>query len=265
MNKLDSKGLKIFKRAWYPKFIATMDEFGTPNVVPVLTTKAADESTLIFARFMIWKTAHNLETTRKTVVACMGPGLSVWRVRGEFLEFVKHGPYVEEFNETFLFRYNAYAGAEQVAVIKITDVLPPVSVQWVKTVAMANAASKSAASAAALNGIGPMPPQVVDKFNATAALKYIAHVGEDGWPSPRPALAMKASGRKALHYFDPTGEKMNPGSKMAASVITRDLIAYQVKGTFAGNSETSPKNIGVLRVEEAFTASPPLPGKKIEK
>jgi hypothetical protein len=125
MDKLTGKAKKIFNAGYFPKFLATVDGEGVPNIVPVLTLKAADETTLIFARFMVWKTARNLESTRKLVVSCIGPGLSVWSLKGEFVEFVKHGPYLKEFNETFLFRYNAYAGVNEVGVIRVVGVMPP--------------------------------------------------------------------------------------------------------------------------------------------
>jgi predicted pyridoxine 5'-phosphate oxidase superfamily flavin-nucleotide-binding protein len=95
----------------FPKFAATMSNEGVPNVVPLLTTNSADATTLIFARFMVWKTARNLEANGKIAVNVIGPGLCSWIIRGQFQGFVRQGPYLDHYNRKALFRYNAYAGA----------------------------------------------------------------------------------------------------------------------------------------------------------
>ena len=265
MANLDQKALKVFRKEYFPKFLATVDANGVPNVVPVLTLRAADESTLIFARFMVWKTARNLESTRKAAVACIGPGLHVWAMKGDFVEFVKQGPYLEQFNETALFRYNAYAGVNEVGVIKVRDVMPPKPVNWLRTLIAQRAVARAAADAAARDGMGPMPLQVVQQFRRKAALKFIAHVGPDGYPTPRPAMALFPVTHKRLAFLDTTGEAMDAGTRVAASVITKDMIAYQVKGKYAGTGDFGDSGIGSIDVEEVFTASPPLPGKRIER
>lgn len=265
MDKLDGKAMKVFKREYFPKFLATVDADGSPNVVPVLTMRAADETTLIFARFMVWKTARNLEATRKATIACIGPSLYIWTVKADFVEFIKQGPYLEEFNETALFRYNAYAGVNEVGVLRVKEVLPPKPVRWLKTLMAQRSVAGVATRAAAQDRVGPMPLQVVRQFRKKGALKYIAHVGADGYPIPRPALAMFPVMRKTLALDDIAGEAMDPGTRVAASAITKDLIAYQVKGRYEGLKNFNGASLGAIDVEEVFTASPPLPGKRIER
>jgi hypothetical protein len=57
---------------------------------------------------------------------------------------------------------------------------------------------------------------------------------------------------------------LRTGSPVAASVITMDPVAYQVKGTFAGTMLTPAGRLGRIHVQEVYSASPPLSGEAIE-
>lgn len=268
MDKLDKKAYKVFKSAMYPKFLATVDERGVPNVVPVLTLKCADENTLIFARMMVWKTARNLESTHKATAVCMGAGMLVWSVKGDFVDFAKRGDYIKEYQKSFLFRYNAYAGAEQVGVIRIREVITAYPVQWAKTLYAQRALSKLSKitqSSFPEDGKGVMPLQVINQFNRKGALKYIAQAGEDGYPIASPALAMFPIGRDKLIVSAHHCVKLRDSGKVSACVFTPDIIAYQIKGRWGDKLKSSGIEYREILVEEAYTASPPLPGKKIEK
>lgn len=265
MDKLDEKAYKVFKSGLYPKFLATVDEAGVPNIVPVLTLKCADESTLIFARMMVWKTARNLESTGKAAAVCLGPGMSVWSVKGDFVEFARRGDYIEEYQKSFLFRYNAYAGAEQVGVIRIREVLPVQPVRWIKTLSAQRALSKIAEKRFSAAGKGPMPLQVINQFKRKGALKYIAETGQDGYPAASPALAMFPVGRDKLLVSAHHCVNLPNNGKVSACVITPDITAYQVKGGWGDKFKSGGVEYREILVEEAYTASPPLPGKKIEK
>lgn len=265
MDKLDEKAYKVFRSSLYPKFLATVDEAGVPNVVPVLTIKCADQQTLIFARMMVWKTARNLESTHKATVVCMGAGMFVWTVKGDFVEFAKRGDYIEEYQKSFLFRYNAYAGAEQVGVIRIREVLLPYPVQWLKTLSAQRALSKIAEQSLSTNEKGVMPLQVVNQFKRKSALKYIAEVGADSYPIASPAMAMFPTSRNKLIVSEHRAMAFANNGKVSACVITPDIIAYQIKGRWGDSFNKGKIRYREILVEEAYTASPPLPGKKIEK
>jgi len=265
MDRLDKKTMKVFRKEYFPKFIATVDGAGAPNVVPVLTLRAADDQTLVFARFMVWKTARNLEETRKAAISCIGPSRYIWALKADFIEFVKQGPYLEEFNKTALFRYNAYAGVNEVGVFRVREVMPPKPVRWITTLIEQRAAARAASKAAGGDGAGPMPPQVARLFRMKGALKYIAHVGPDGYPAPRPALALFPATQSTIAFKDTAGETMDVGARVAVSAITKDMIAYQVKGRYEGVGDFGGAALGAIKVEEVYTASPPLPGKRIER
>jgi hypothetical protein len=50
---------------------------------------------------------------------------------------------------------------------------------------------------------------------------------------------------------------------VAASVLTFEPLAYQIKGEFLGLERSLGRLAGVVAVQEVYSASPPLPGKRI--
>ncbi len=132
-----------------------------------------------------------------------------------------------------------------------------------------------------------MPKQVINKFNDPRAVKFLATVGEDGRPNVVYIASLRAPDEETLIYADTVGVKtkrnLKPGSPVAANVLLPEKsISYQVKGTFLDfqtsgayfellnalpefkyNTYFGIRAAGVIRVEEVYSASAPLPGRRI--
>jgi predicted pyridoxine 5'-phosphate oxidase superfamily flavin-nucleotide-binding protein len=134
--------------------------------------------------------------------------------------------------------------------------------------------------------LAKMPQQVIDKFNDLSAPKFMATVDEKGSPNVVPVTSIVALDAETLMFADimmwKTKRNLLKNGKVACAVLTKDSIAYQCKGRFQGfqksgplfdfiasapilkyNVYTIPKAVGIIKVEEVYTACPPLPGKKI--
>lgn len=131
-----------------------------------------------------------------------------------------------------------------------------------------------------------MPPQVMEKFNDLSAMKFMATVDDDGNPNVVPITSIVAVDAETIMFADimmwKTKRNLLKNRKVACAVITKDNVAYQVKGKFQGfkkggplfdfvasvpllryNAYWGPKAVGTIKVEEVYSACPPLGGKKI--
>jgi len=250
-----------------PKFLATLDATGTPNVVPIISLDAADERTLIFGEFLIWKTRKNLEADPRVAAVVLTEDLKVWTLKGRFREFVETGPHVDQMNAKEMFRYNAYVGIRRAAVID----LEAVTGEW--SFSKPNVAAellpvKGASLVLGGRGGKAIPPRVIEKFGRTQAVKMLAWQGEDGHPVAVPSFSLTPTRSQTMLFgtrlFRRQLKGLHRGARLAASVITMDPVAYQVKGAFEGQRLTPAGRLGRIRVEEVYSASPPLPGEKIE-
>ena len=78
-------------------------------------------------------------------------------------------------------------------------------------------------------------------------------------------MAMASAGAAGLVWGGSGAEPAcpRPGQQVAAAVITMEPVAYQVKGQFQGWRSSLGRKLGDIRVQEAYSASPPLPGKRL--
>ncbi|HUT52283.1 MAG TPA: hypothetical protein VM658_02730 [bacterium] len=267
MATLKGRAASAFRGIHYLKFAATVDQAGVPNVVPLLSARSVDPETIAFVRFMVWKTARNFEANRKITFACTGPWGRAYLAKGEFMEWQTQGPLIEQFENEALYRYNAYTGANMIGVVKVREVMSFPGGGIAGPMLKSLAARLAGKAGPAENG-GPMPVQVVEKWGRPLAAKFIAMVDEQGDPLAFPMMGLTAPDAGTLLFPLPRDmahplNRLVEGARVAASVFTLEPVAYQVKGIFGGEVQREKKAFGVIKVNEVYTAAPPVPGRRI--
>jgi len=246
-----------------PKFLATLDETGKPNLVPVTSLDAGDSATLFFGQFLLWKTRRNLLSNPRVAVMVMTEDLSVWLLRGKFREFVTGGELVERMNEKPLFRYNAYLRISQVGLIDVEELVAAFRISTVD-VMMTLAPAWAISQIIGVLDQRKLSPRIRDKFARTKALKALAVKDQSGYPAIFPALSLWPTDGDLMTFCRSPGSycpKLEKTAQIAGVVLTAEPIAYQIKGTYEGGDPLGL--VGVIRVRESYSASPPLPGAAI--
>jgi len=109
--------------------------------------------------------------------------------------------------------------------------------------------------------------QVREKFARLQAAKFLAYLDDDGYPDMVPALSLRPAGEQTLVFSSdlaaPALAALSLGAKVAASVLTFEPLAYQIKGEFLGAERSLGRLAGAIAVQEVYSASPPLPGQRI--
>lgn len=243
------------------KFLATAGGNGKPNVVPVISIRAFDEGTLVFGEFMMLKTRRNLTEGCRVCACVVTEKLENYVATGVFEGFERKGKYYDFISELPLFKYNAYTGARAAGVIKVEEVW---QVERARSKARILLDALAAMSLHVQGEARQLHPNVAEKFNRLNAVKVIAKL-EDGQPIITPAISMRvvAGSKLAFGTRSTEAERLKPGDHVAASVLTMDALAYQVKGVYEGKRKTILGQVGIIGVEEAYTLTPPRPGEKI--
>lgn len=251
--------IEMFGNSMTPKFLATSDAEGTPNVVPITSLTVIDQDTLIFGDFLMWKTERNLEVNPKVGVLVLTEGLEYVYLKGAFQGFVKYGPYMDTINAQDMFRYNAYTGIRQAGVIKVEAVGESGKISKSQMLANLVWLKLQGTFRTGLEGSGIMPRQVAEKFSRINALKVCSYLGEDGYPFAFPALPMLTKGESQISFVLPKWvASLKKNTPMAACVLTMEPICYQVKGIVKGQGK-----IRDIALTDVYSACPPLVGKKI--
>ena len=262
--KLDPGAARALSELRAPKFLATRDADGVPNVVPVLSLEAVDERTIIFGEMMIWKTRRNLEADPRLSILVLSPDLRAWTVRGRFVGFQRSGPYFDRVASDESARYNPYGSYRSAGVI---EVLGMTRISQSSQLGLLLATLRCRLPARGLPRDGrtsaPMPIQVQDKFDRLRAAKALAVIDASGHPDCLPGLPLVTAGRGRLLFGGTAAHDLAAlahGAAVAAAVLTMEPVAYQVKGIFAGMRRSLGQAFGVIDVREAYSACPPLPG-----
>ncbi len=262
-TKLDETLIRDLSGEMTPKFLATADAQGTPNVVPIISITPWDDGTVIFGNFLMWKTERNLAAYPKAGIAVMTEELKGAVILGDFRGFQKTGRFVDAINSQKNFRYNAYTGIRSAGEIAVRSVSEPFSYSKLDVLAGNARSAIKRVPGGLSSGNVVMNPVVMEKFQRLAAVKVLAFIDRDGYPVPVVLMSLRAAAPDVLVFRKaPMGRYMEglaDGAPVAVSVITFDPVAFQVKGVYSDLGASW----GAVRLTEAFHASPPFPGRKI--
>jgi hypothetical protein len=246
-----------------PKFLATRNAAGAPNVVPVISIQPADDQpdTLFFGNFLLRKSIRNLNEDPRVGVLVITPELRGWILKADFVEFQRTGVYVDKQMSGSLLRYNAYTGIRNAGVIRVHSVENEFTLskmQVLKDYLLARLATLSKPRAG--NQSTTMPLAVRREFARMVAVKVLAWVRDDGYPTIVPALSLQPAGDKTLVCWRTSATVPQPpaDAPVATNILTFEAISYQAKGRW-----TARGNTGAIHVREVYAGGPPLPGGRV--
>jgi hypothetical protein len=255
--------LEALRGEMTPKFLASRNPAGVPNVVPVVTICPAEDQpdTLIFGNFLLRKTIDNLKRDTRVGVLVITQDLRGWVLRGDFLEFQRTGPYVDRQMSGPLLRYNAYTGIRNAGVIRVRELRGSFAIprlQVARDFLLAKLATLGGSGRGETGTVIPAP--VRREYARMVAVKVLAWVGEDGYPTVVPALSLQPAGEGRLLCRKGDGRLGGPpvGATVASNILTFEAISYQAKGIWSEKGAT-----GSIQVQEVYAGGPPLPGGRI--
>lgn len=262
---LDGALAEALRGEFTPKFLATRDTEGSPNVVPIISIQPYDRERLIFGNFLMWKTERNLRADPRVSVALFTKDLFAATLRGVFEGFQKTGEFVDIVNSSSHMRYNAYMGVRSAGSIRITGISAPLRFSK-GGILLAALGSRLRGLRLGRAGTGNrlLKPVVAQRFSRLAAVKVIAFLDRQGHPVAVPVRALAPVRPDVLLFPRKPVEAwladLREGAPVAASVITAEPVAFQVKGTF----RSAGSGWGTIQIEKVYHASPPYVGKAIE-
>ena len=254
--------LEALKGEMTPKFLATRNAEGVPNVVPVVSILPADDQpdTLFFGNFLLRKSIKNLEEDTRVGVLVITQALQGWILKGDFLGFQRTGPYVDQQMSSSLLRYNAYTGIRNAGIIRVRSVEEAFRISKLQ-VARDYMLARLAALSGSASGDGgvEMPLPVRHEFAKMAAVKVLAWVGEDAYPIVVPALSLQPAKAESLVCWKGTRfPEPKQDALVASNILTFEAISYQVKGHW-----TSAGGTGTVQIQEVYAGGPPIPGGRL--
>lgn len=249
-----------------PKFMATKDTSGEPNLVPVLSWIVYQGNTLVYGDFLTYKTKNNLNNgNTQFSILVFTTNLDSWLIKADFESYHRNDEIYEFIAQTPLFRYNQYTNARSAGVAEAIWTSEKYSISKMNVLsAFLKAKLASRKVAVQETNEGNMPLNVFNRMSRMAAVKVIAYISEDGYPIVFPEFGMLpvSSNRIVLKRGEEKrrGFSIKDGSRVAVSLVTLEPAAFQLKGNFRAINDST----GYIEIDRVYACSLPRPGVRID-
>ncbi len=266
---LPAAAIAIYEQGEVAKFLATASADGIPNVVLIVSQTPVDPGKVAFGEFMMVKTQVNLAENPRVASLALTPRLEMAGYRGDLDGWVQSGPYVDRINSIEFFRYNAYGGIHNVAVVNVRELLSlPEKVSFVKVAAefVAMRTIGRVGRSESVRGVD-IPKPIRNKFDSIMSIKVLSWIGDDGYPDVVPVFGVRFRTPGELLFkvsgYNDRSRNITPGARVALNVLTLDLLTYQIKGKLVCFENHLGLEVGVVQVEEAYSCMPPLVAERL--
>ena len=243
--------------------MGTVTEEGLPHLTLITTLMASDAQTVVWGQFMEGMSKQHVQKNPKVGFMIMSLARDFWRGKADYSVTAKSGKDYEFYNNTPLFRYNAYFG---VHIVHYMDLIAQtgkhplpmnkIIVAAIKTMVVKAFLPKKAKTPV-LNG---WSKAFFDKIDN---LKFLGYVGADGYPVIIPLIqAQSLDAEHMVFSFGAFGGELEripaytPVALFGMALTMEDVL---VRGTYQGARRVLGMKCGVVQLDYAYNPMPPKP------
>ncbi len=262
-DKFSAQDVQDLLPAMKVGIMGTVTAEGLPHLTLITTMMASDDKTVVWGQFMEGLSKENVKRNPKTGFLIMSLAKEFWRGKANYTHATKSGKDYDFYNNTPLFRYNAYFGvhtAHYMDLVAQTGKYPlpmgKIITAAIKTMAVKTFLPKQA-QAQVLNGWSKAFYDKIDN------LKFLGYVGADGYPVIIPLIqAQSLDAEHLLFSFGAFGAELaripayTPVAVFGMALSMEDVL---VRGTYQGAKRLLGMKYGVVQLEYAYNPMPPVP------
>jgi hypothetical protein len=244
--------------------LATVNPHGLPHITLVSSLMASAPTQVAFGQFTEGLSKKHILGNPRAGFLVMSLDRHLWRGQATFTHTACSGKDYDYYNNTPMFRYNAYFGVHTVYYLDLVtqtgrDALP---MNRIILAALRSAVARQlggkAKGAAVING------WTRAFLNKLDNLKFLAYVGGDGYPVVIPAI--QAQSLDAQHVLFSTSvyqaelEAVPAGTSLAVFGMALTMEDVLLRGTYQGIRRVGGVRAGVVAVDWVYNSMPPVPG-----
>jgi hypothetical protein len=242
--------------------LATVNLQGLPHMTLISTLRGYSPTGMVWGQFAEGMSKQNILQNPKVGWLILTLDKNIWRGKAQFTHTAITGPEYEFFNNTPLFRYNAYFGIHKVYYMDLLGQtgktpLPMNSVVSAEIRSIiARTISPSRNSPVIMND---WTKKLIDKLDN---LKFISYVGEDGFPVIIPVIQTQTDGSGKLIFsvgaFGDEIRRIPQGKPVAFFCMSFSMEDILIRGTFLGCARRSGFLCGSMDMDWVYSPMPPV-------
>ena len=243
--------------------LGTVNPQGLPHLTLITTLMSSTPDTIVWGQFMEGTSKKHVLANPKTGFMVMRLDRNLWRGFADYTHADNQGKDYEFYNNTPLFRYNAYFGVHRVHYMNLLahtgkHPLPmnriiPAAVMTI----IAKTLSRKPEKTPILN------PWTQAFFNKIDNLKFLGYVNAEGYPVIIPLIQAQALDREHLIFsFGAFGDELasipafTPVAVFGMALTMEDVL---VRGVYQGARRVAGIKCGVVQLDWAYNPMPPTP------
>ena len=244
--------------------LGTVTPEGLPHLTMISTLKASSPTQVAFGQFMEGHSKRHLQDNPQAGWLIMSLDRQVWRGKARFTHTAQSGPDYDFYNNTPLFRYNAYFGIHTVYYLDLVEQTGKAALPMNQVVlaAIKTMLARSLRGGRSITRI--LNPWTVGFLNKLDNLKFIGYVGVDGYPVVFPCIQAQAADAEHI-LFDASVyrdeiERIPAGAPMALFGMSLKMEDVLLRGRYEGLRRVGGVRCGSLQVDWVYNPMPPVPG-----
>ena len=243
--------------------LATVNPEGLPHLTLISSLRANTPTQMIWGQFVEGMSKQYVRQNPRVGFLIMTLDKNLWRGKATFTHTAQQGPEFEWYNNTPMFRYNAYFGVHTVYYLDLVahsgkQALPMGQVVFAAVQTMvARALSRKRDDEHVLN------TWTQGLMNKLDNLKFLSYVAADGYPVVIPAIQAQAAGGEYIIFssgaFGADLEAIPEGVTVAVFGMSLQMEDVLMRGEYQGIRRLGGVRCGSVRVDWVYNPMPPKP------
>jgi hypothetical protein len=264
MNELSQEDIKAFEPEAKIGLIASINPRGEPHITLISSIRAKTTRQLMWGQFMEGMSKTNIKTNPDTGFLILTMDRQLWRGKARWTKEAKQGEDYEFYNNTPMFRYNAYFRINTIHYMDLVETYGRENLPM-KNIIVSSILTKIAKGSSKTGQKSRiLKPWAQGLLNNFSTLKFLSYIDRDGFPRIIPLLQCQAADSRRI-CFSPLAYRKELGAlrndtRVAVFVQTMDMENILLRGSFKGFSRFRSIQLGIIDLEWVYNSMPPKQG-----
>ncbi len=263
LHEFSVEDMKDFEPTMKIGMLATITPEGLPHLTLISSLMASTPTELVWGQFTEGVSKSYIRQNPRVAFLIMNLQKEVWRGKAKFTHSQKDGKDYDFYNNTPMFRYNAYFGIHTVYYMDLLQQSGKHPLPMGKVVS----ASIKTLGLKPFTGIAN-PQKVINTWSAgliskLGNLKFLSYIDNDGFPTIIPIFQAAANNSEEIIFstaaYREELEAIPAGIPMSIFGMTLDMEDVLLRGEFSGLQSFLGMKYAKLKINWIYNAMPPLP------
>lgn len=254
--------IKLFQPCEKIGLVASVNPDGLVHVTLISSIMAINPTQMTLGQFCMGRGKWFIQENNQLSFLIMTLDRRIWRGQALWTHKRFDGPEYEVYNEMPMFRYNTYFGVNTVHYLDLVERgdEEPLPLAKIIPAALMTRLAKNGMKSKVEDRI--LKAFAENLFNKLSSLKFLAFLGENGFPTIIPLIQCQAADSRRLAFstfaYADELKALKAGANVAVYCCNLDMQSVLIRGTFNGYHRQKLMEMGAIDIEWVYNSMPPI-------